>query len=210
MARLSRDEVRNYLEPFHSRILGVVKQAFADWRALADFKAQNGLPAALYSRTTSNEVFDFIASRAMVEFRTDPSVTVRPEAQTFKLIFKGIVGGRYKRGDEDDLGQNIPTAAALALEHADGELPGFPPETAWVEFIWQANELLTRLDYVLVVARDGDTILWSYEIEDVAGAGGGGVTPFSPPITPAPQPPKDDKLITPKKSKVKKPRNNKE
>jgi hypothetical protein len=210
MARLSRDEVRTILEPFHQRILDVMKQAFSDWRALAELKAQNGLPATLYSRTTSNDVFDFIASRAMAEFRTAPSVTVRPEAQTFKLIFKGTVGARYKRGDEDDLGQNIPTGAALALEQADGELPGFPPETAWVEFIWQANDLLTRLDYVLVVARDGNTVLWSYEIEDIAGAGGGSIAPFSPPTPPAPQPPKDDKLITAKKSKAKKPHNNKE
>jgi hypothetical protein len=208
MARLSRDEVQSILEPFHSRILGVVKQAFADWRTLADFKAKNGIPTTIYSRTVSNEVFDLIASRGMAEFRADPSVTVKPEAQTFKLIFKGTVGGRYKRGDEDDLGQNQPTNAALALERADGELPGFPPETAWVEFIWQANEILSRLGYLLVVARDGDKTLWHYEIEDKADAGGGDITPL--PTRPAPQPPKNDNLITPKKSKVKKPRNKKE
>jgi hypothetical protein len=209
MARLSQDEVRKILEPFHPRILGVVKQAFVDWRAVADWKAERGLPSSIYSRTVSNDVFDYIASRGMAEFRTEPRVTVRPEAQTFKLIFKGAVGARYKRGDEDDLGQNQPTITALALENANGELPGFPPETAWVEFIWQANDLLSRLDYVLVVARDGDQTLWSYQIEDDAAAGSGGVSPIPTNPPPAPQP-EGGMLITPKKSKVKKPTAKKE
>jgi len=201
MARLSQDDVRKILEPFHPRILRVVKQAFADWRAVADWKAKQGLPSSIYSRTVSNDVFDYIASRGMAEFRTEPSVTVRPESQTFKLIFKGNVGARYKRGDEDDLGQNQPTIAALALESASGELPGFPPETAWVEFIWQANDLLSRLDYVLVVARDGDQTLWSYQIEDDAADGSVFPMPTNPPSAPQPH---GGALITPKKSKIKK------
>jgi hypothetical protein len=43
-------------------------------------------------------------------------------------------------------------------------LPGLPPETAKVEFIWIPNDIQTRLEHVLVVARDGDRLLWDYEI----------------------------------------------
>jgi hypothetical protein len=65
------------------------------------------------------------------------------------------------------LGRNIETQAVLQFVDADEMLPGFPAATAKVEFMWLANEIFTRLERVLVVARDEDRLLWEYEIEAV-------------------------------------------
>jgi hypothetical protein len=200
MPHADKHAVQDVLEPFHGRIRSVVERAWAEWRAQAAWRLENGMDPVLYSRTIANDVFDAIARFAVKEFAGDASVHLELEAQTIKLFFKGGVCARFKKGDENKLGQNQPTQASLAFEYADGQLPGFPPETAKVEFIWVANEINTRLEHVLVVARDGDKLLWDYEIEaDASGA----VIPFTP--APTPDAPDAGALITPKPLEVKKP-----
>ena len=146
--------------------------------------------------STARTIIDAIARTAIAEFVGDTSVHLEIETQTIKLFFKASVLARFKKGDDNKLGQNIPTQAALAFEYVDAEFPGLPPETAKVEFIWLANEINTRLEHVLVVARDGDQLLWDYEI-GAAAAGAGIVIPFPQPPVPLPAPGGDD-LITPK------------
>jgi hypothetical protein len=196
-------DVQATLKDYHRRIRNVVDRAWAEWRSMAACRVENGFAPFLYSRTVANIVFDAIARHAIAEFASDPSVHVEIEPQTVKLFFKGSVLARFKKGDENKLGQNIPTQAALAFEFVDGVFPGLPAETAKVEFIWLANEINTRLEYVLVVARDGDRLLWDYEI-DPATAGGETVIPFPEPPAPPTVP---DDLVTPKTApEIKKPR----
>lgn len=203
------DDVKSTLEPFHPRIRKVVELAWAEFRAVVALRAENGIGPLLYSRTVANEVFDAIARYAIAEFAGDTSVHIEIEAQTIKLFFKGGVCARFKKGDHNKLGQNIPTQAAMAFEDADAQLSWFPAETAKVEFIWLANDLNTTLEHVLVVARDGEHLLWDYEIDEAAGAGGGTIIPFPQPPTP-PAPPSGDELVKPKVPDVKKPRENDE
>ncbi len=158
----------------------------------------------MYSRTVANYVFDAIARVAVSEFAADASVHIKIEAQTVKFFFRGGVFARFKKGDEHKLGQNIPTQAALAFISPEGFLPGLPPETAKVEFIWLANDIQTRLEHVLVVARDNERLLWEYEIEPgESGSGTGTIVPF-PPSPTSPGGPDDERLVKPKSSDIKK------
>jgi hypothetical protein len=192
-----KEHVQADLEEFHHRIRGVVERAWAEWRAVAGFRVDNKFAPFLYSRTIANIMFDAIAQNAIAEFAEDTSVHIEIETQTIKLFFKGTVLARFKKGDDNKLGRNIPTQAALAFEYVDAVFPGLPPETAKVEFIWRANEINTQLKHVLVVARDGDKLLWDYEIGELPAAGLGTVIPFinqpSPPTAHG-----GDNLITPK------------
>jgi hypothetical protein len=198
-----KEEVQRDLQNYHPRIRRVVDQAWAEWRTMAAYRAQNSFAPFLYPRTVANIMFDAIARYAITEFGGDLSVHVDIEPQTIKLFFKGTVFARFKKGDDNKLGQNIPTQAALAFEFVNGMLPGLPAETAKVEFIWLANEINTRLEHVLVVARDGDRLLWDYEIDESEGAST--VIPFPEPPTPQP-PTSSDDLVKPKTPEVKKPR----
>jgi hypothetical protein len=202
MPHANKDAVHDILDPFHTRIRGVVERAWAEWRAHAAWRVEAELQPLLYSRTIANYVFDAIARIAVLEFAADTSVHVQIEPQTIKLFFKGGVCARFKKGDDNKLGQNHPTQASLAFEEADGQLPWFPVETAKVEFIWLANDINTRLEHVLVVARDGDRLLWDYEIENLESST---VVPFP---TTSPDGPDGGDLITVKPAEVQKPAEN--
>ncbi|MFK4002548.1 hypothetical protein [Qipengyuania sp. NPDC077563] len=78
-------------------------------------------------------------------------------------MFRGIVA-RFKKAGDDGFGCNIPTQAAMAFMDAETPLPGFPAKTAKIELIWEPNEIWTQVERVLVVARDGDRLLWEYEV----------------------------------------------
>ncbi len=116
------------------------------------------------------------------------------EAQTFKFAVKGIAA-RFKKAGDDKLGRNIATQAVLAFVEADGELPGLGV-FGKVEFVWFPNDLWTSIDRVLMVARDGDQLLWEYEIEGEAGS------LVELPV--APPPPDSGDLVKPKATPSKK------
>ena len=157
------DEVRKVLDPHHARIATVIHEAFAEWRSIENFRISSGHGPTLYDRTKSNDVFDAIARRAIPRFGVEERVSVDVDAQTFRLRFNGLVL-RIKKGDDDGLGQNWPTQKVLAFIEADGVLPGLPPETAKIEVVWKPNEIWTAVENIYVTARDGDIVLWKYEI----------------------------------------------
>jgi hypothetical protein len=163
--------------------------------AVQAFRASKGFPPMLYTRSISNYIFDALARPAIMDFGAEAAVRVEVEAQTFKLHFKDLCA-RFKKGGEDKLGQNHPTQAALAFEEADGMIPGTSHETGKVEIIWLPNEIWTDLDRILVVARDGDHLIWEYEIERKAPA-----AVVMLPTTPS-DPDADGPLITPKPTAI--------
>jgi hypothetical protein len=81
-------------------------------------------------------------------------------------------------------------------------LPGLPPETAKIEIIWRPNEIWTQLAGVFVVARDGDRLLWEYEIEE---AGESGVVVDMPTTLPKSPEPDGGDLVKPKPKPIDKP-----
>jgi hypothetical protein len=186
-------EARAILAPYHSLIASVIDDAWAEWKLMRAWRSDRGLAPLLYQRTISNIIFDAIARRAIPKFRMLDKVHVELDAQTFKILFNGLCA-RFKKGGDDKLGCNIPTQAALAFMDADALLPGTPPETGKVEFIWLPNELWTDLGKILVVARDGDRLVWEYEVRREAGEK---VIPL--PTRPM-EPDAGEPLVTPKPS----------
>jgi hypothetical protein len=157
-------EAREVLEEFHPRIRRIVERAWSEWRTVAQLRADAGLSPVLYRRTVANDVFDAIARYAIVEFGDDPHASLKIESQTIKLFFRAKLLARFKRAGDKKLGRNIPTQAVMSFIDADALLPGMPPETGKVEFVWISNDIQTQLEKVLVIARDGDCLIWEYEI----------------------------------------------
>ncbi|MEO5806798.1 hypothetical protein [Devosia sp.] len=194
MPTISEEDARNILEPFHERIRAVVDRAWEECRAITEFRASSGFGPRLYRRTLSNEMFDAIASNAVQEFGSDDNVYVRMEAQTLKVFFGGHLLARFKRGAANKLGRNIMTQAVMDFVMPDGMLPGLAPEGSKLEFVWMANDIQTRVEDVLVSARDGNRLIWQYGLGSTAGAQ---ILPFAP----RPVPPNDDdtaELVKPK------------
>lgn len=179
MTSMSQEDIKSALSPYHSQLKQVVAAGYDEWQRVSDFRAMSGYSPVLYSRTMANYVFDAIARNAQKTFGRDKTVRIRQETQTIKFIFAGKVIVRFKKGDDDHLGKNIPTQAVLDYLDPQQTLPGFPPEAAKVEIVWAANDIGTGIEEVLVVARDGNASLWSYRIDDDASENAGsGVLPF--------------------------------
>lgn len=179
MISMSMEDVQATLSPYHGHIKQVIADGYDEWQRVSTFRAMNGYSPVLYSRTIANYVFDAIARNAQATFGRDRTVRIREEAQTIKFIFAGKVIVRFKKGDDDHLSKNILTQAVLDYLDPQQTLPGFPPEAAKVEIVWSANDIGTAIEEILVVARDGDTVLWSYRVDDDAGeAGDSNVLPF--------------------------------
>ncbi len=192
----TKNEARGILGPYHGLISRIVREAWDEWRMVHGFRTSVGLPPPLYHRTIVNDVFDGIARRAILLFGIEPRVSVEQEAQTFKLFFRSRLLVRFKKGGDDKLGSDVPTQTAMAFMRAEGVPPNMPPETAKVEITWLPNDIWTKVDKVLVVARDGDRLIWDYEIDEAAEAGD--VVPMPLPPTGPPEPPSGDDLVTPK------------
>ena len=194
----SMTETKAALTQYHPLIRSIIDDAWAEWRAVQRFREENGFGPVLYTRTPSNYMFDAIARRAIPRLGAEASVMVKLDAQTFKAHVNGVLV-RIKKGGDDNLGCNHPTQTALAFEGAGLQFPGFPPETAKVEIIWLPNDIWTKVEQVLIVARDGDKLIWQYEIE------AGDAASVEPMPTKAPDPEiGGSDLVKPKVAKAKK------
>lgn len=192
MDQYSEDDVRLALEPYHAKIRAVVVSGFDEWLSVVECRTAKGFSPVLYPRTITNYVFDAIARNALVTFGSDPTVRIIDQVQTVKFCFGDVVIGRFKKGGEDNLGQNIKTQAVLDFVDAQQSFPGLPPYAAKVEFVWSSDLLGSYIESVLVVARDGDHVLWSYEIDPDEPAYG--AIPFPLPVAPDDESP----LVKPK------------
>jgi hypothetical protein len=162
----TKDEAQAILGPYHGLIWQIVHEAWSEWRTVQGLRVKHKMPPLLYPRSIANYVFDAVARRAIPAFAAESRVTVKIETQTFKIFVAGRLCARFKQGGDDKLGSSSPTQAAMAFMEADGVLLGMPPETAKVEIIWQPNDIKTQIEALLVVARDGDRLIWDYPIKD--------------------------------------------
>lgn len=195
MAIATKDEVRAVLSPYHGVIRKIILEAWAEWREVQALRVKAGMAPVLYSRTVSNYVFDAIARRAIPLLGAEEKINVDSDSQTFRFYLRGLAA-RIKKGGDDRLGSSIPTQAALSFEEADGVIAGLPPETAKIEVIWLPNEIGTQIANILVVARDGDTLIWEYEMNDPAS--GASVVEIAPPSDSPHGTPTGDDLVKPK------------
>lgn len=161
----TKSEIRNCLSKYEDRFWKVIEDSFKEAKAVDALRIEKGYAPYLYSRTFSNAVFDAIARNAIREFAQDDKINVRLESQTVKFLFPGGILVRFKKGDENHLGQNQQTQAVLNFTQVDGLFADLPHYTSKVEVVWHPNELNTKLGQVFVVARDGDRLLWKYEID---------------------------------------------
>lgn len=183
MADFSETDVKLALRPFHTRIRAVVENGYAEWLKVKRFMAGNGHGPVLYPRTVANFVFDAVVRHAFIEFSDDAEVKVVANAQTVKFCFGEKVIARFKKGDEENLGRNHPTQAVLDFVSVQGTLPGLPPEAAKVEILFSATDIEDGIGRVIVAARDGDDLLWHYDLNDDVEFGG--AIPFPAPLLPS-------------------------
>ena len=164
MIRADEDIVRGVLRSYEDAIFKAVHGAWSDWRELP-----LGGRLLFPGRTRACLVHDFMVQHAIAAWTGDRAVRVIRRDETAKFVVADQVLLRFKKADDRGLGSNIPTQASLDFTEQQHDLPGIP-NVHKVEVVYVLNRLQTQIDRVVVVARDGDAVLWDYPIVPVATA----------------------------------------
>jgi hypothetical protein len=157
MSLPQKNHVQSVLEPFHSTLAGIVSGAWAKWRS-----TQSQLQPAS-SRTRACVVWDAMVERALDAFENDPRVVVVSRFQTHYFLINDSIVLRFKKGDEAGLSRNYPTQEALSFHEPDNDLFGSP---AKVEVVYILDSTESEIAQILVVARHGNQVLWTYELSE--------------------------------------------
>jgi hypothetical protein len=163
MPTANEQAVRAALAKYEIVLSRAVHDGWGDWRAL-----QLGGRLLFPARSRACVVYDFIVQRAMAMLGDDRAVRVIRRDETVKFIFGDTVALRFKKANDNGLGSNIQTQATLGFVEQQQQLPGVP-NVHKVEVVYVLNRLQTRIEQVLVVARDGDVCLWNYDITPDSG-----------------------------------------
>ena len=154
--------VRTTLGKYETVLSQAAFDAWVDWKALL-----LGGRLLFPARSRACLVYDFLAGRLLTALSDDASVHTVQKNETVKLLFGGQVLLRCKKANDRGLGSNIATQATLDFVEQQQELPGLP-DMHKVELVYVLNRFQTQIDRVEIVARDGDTCLWSYALAPTA------------------------------------------
>lgn len=160
-----REIVEPTIDKHRQVIVAAVQGAWSDWLA----SPHPGIWRCKRSR--ANFVWEQIIDRVHHAFDGTPGVRIIGSLATYGFLIDDRVFFRFKKGDENGLSTNVRTQLALAFHDHDQDLPGLLPEVERVEVVYQLNRLETQVVDIIVVARDGDTVVWTYSLLDAAASG---------------------------------------
>lgn len=155
MSLPQENHVQSVLQPFHSTLASIVSGAWAKWRS-AELELQ---PAS--GRTRACIVWDAMMQRAFDAFENDARVDVVSRSQTHYFLIDDSVVLRFKKGNVSGLSRNYPTQEALKFHEPENDLFGYPTK---VEVVYVLDHTETEVSQILVVARNANQVIWSYDL----------------------------------------------
>jgi hypothetical protein len=170
---MSEKTVRTQLQPYEARIRRIIDEAWADYLAIPSRHR------FLFARTRANIVFDLVAGSLLREFGDDPNIRLIQKDETVKALVNDTVLFRIKKANEAGLGSNVQTQAVMEFVKQGSLFEGIIPDLIKVEICYFEDDVGAEIGSVAVTARDGDRLLWSYEIEGPA-SGGAVIIDFPP------------------------------
>lgn len=165
MTQYTEQEVKAILEPYHDDISSLLSGAYDEWVVTDKCRKEKGFADVIYPRTVANYVFDAIARGVVNKLGVKNDIRVVTEPQTVKAIFKNAVIARFKKSDKNGIGQNNTGENLLNFFDKEAVFPGFPPEAAKVEILWEVDDLGEKIGKISVVSRNGEHVVWSYLID---------------------------------------------
>ncbi|MCR1803925.1 hypothetical protein NTC87_01755 [Stenotrophomonas geniculata] len=147
--------VQAALAPLEPVLTRAFTNAWADWQS-ADLSHWR-------RRGRANYIWEQAAHYAATELDPMPSVSVLLKNESYHFLVDDQVSFRLKKSDSTGFTRNYPTQEALAFHDPQLPLTGIPAQHR-VEVTYQLNEAETDLNDIVVVARDGEKILWTYSM----------------------------------------------
>lgn len=176
-------------EPFVRSVLGPYEPTLC--RAIhTAWTKVSGLPERAtydFKRTVATITHQLVMNELRRLFAASRSVHLMEGNETIRLLIERKLVLRIKKMDKRGYTRASPTQATFALTTPNMPLPFASedlPDVCTADMGYVLNDLETRIDAVLVAARHGDAVLWSYPADDDAGTA---VIPTAV-ISPAPKP----------------------
>ena len=176
----NQSRVQEILGHRHDLLAGFVTRAWERWQ-------KNPEKSQLYLRTRACLMHNYIMLDAIANLPLDTGIKAvdRHESALFLIDDELVV--RFKKGDCQGLSSNIGTQAALEFNDPSESMSLLGvPDLVRLDIAYVLNDLATKIQDVLVVARDGDRVIWKYSIlQGAAEAGATTQLPIDPQTPPA-------------------------
>jgi len=114
-------------------------------------------------------VWEHAVQNAIATTEGDPNRVVLPHHDTVSFIFEDAVLFRLKKAGMDLRTSNVATGLSFLFHEPEADLFGYSGLQR-VEIGYVLNRFETAPVWIGVVARDGDELLWHFELNEVAGA----------------------------------------
>lgn len=131
--------------------------------------------------TTAALMWEHSVNNAIAALDGEPGLHVVAHQDTTSFIFDDTVFLRFKRASLGLMSSNYPTALANLFHAHDRDLFGFEGHHR-VEIVHVFNRFETELDWIGVVARERNNLLWQFELR----RGGAALIELPLPGRPAP------------------------
>lgn len=172
--------VRTALGPYEARICRMYDRA---WGKVSSLPCRSQLD---YKRAVATLMHQFMMNEVRAEFSADEGdVRLMEGHETIRLLVARTLVVRLKKMDGRGLARAISTQATLMLTNVvERQLfdSAEVPPIFHVDMGYVLNHLETRIEHILVVARSGDSVIWSYEADRGADEVAAVITP--PPAAP--------------------------
>ncbi len=112
-------------------------------------------------------VWELTVKRAIETLASDAAVVSHND--TVSLVFDDRLLVRFKKADMELKSRNYPTMAAQLFHEPDADLFGYEGLQR-VEVVYVLNQFETKIDWIGIVARNGGSVAWYFELESADAA----------------------------------------
>ncbi|HUB16205.1 MAG TPA: hypothetical protein VMB34_29950 [Acetobacteraceae bacterium] len=116
--------------------------------------------------TRAAVVWEYSVNNAIDALKDDKGVRVVSHYDTISLVIEDGLLVRLKKADIELRSRNVQTILASLFHHHDADLFGYQGLQR-VEAAYVLNRFETEMDWVGIVARDGEHHLWHFELNEL-------------------------------------------
>ncbi len=114
--------------------------------------------------TTASLVWEYAVQNAVESLDGDYGVQVINRNDTVSFVFDELVLLRFKKASLELHTRNYPTKTAMLFHDHQFDIFGFPGVQR-VEAAYVPNQFQSRIDWIGIVARSHDKVIWRFELD---------------------------------------------
>lgn len=116
--------------------------------------------------TRAGIVWEYSVNNAIDAFKDDKDVVVIPHFDTISFVIEDGLLVRLKKADIELRSRNVQTVLSSLFHQHEADLFGYTGLQR-VEAAYVLNRFETEMDWVGIVARDGERHLWHFELNEL-------------------------------------------